>query len=280
MTWFKIDDKSTFHKKIVDAGNEAWGAFCRAGAWSSERLTDGRIPWPIANTIASRAVWARAFKAGLCDPIDDGEFQLHDYLHWNPSREEVLRLRTLRSESGRTGGKRRQAKREAPPKPVLKQVPKPTLSNAQANFNPDPDPDPRDRERAHTPRVDPEFVAIRDRIRRWPIFASLNADRLADEQVGWMDSKGQSLPWVLTAVDEAATKIADGATYQEKHSKLVSFMHSARRPREAPPPRKHVESDEPLPTDAELEANRKRMNEKAAALRAERERREKLEGRQ
>lgn len=131
----------------------------------------------------------------------------------------------------------------------------------------------------HTPRVDPEFVAIRDRIRRWPIFAALNSDRLADEQLGWMISKGLKLPWVLEAIDACAAKCADGTTYQAKHSMLVGFMHNAKRPKNQPPQARTASTDTPdevAPTDAELAANRKRMDARAAAAKAERERREKL----
>lgn len=94
MTWFKIDDKSAFHAKVMAAGNEAWGAVCRAGAWSSAHGTDGFIPDQIANTIAKKNVWKRAEtcgevgKHGLVDRVDGG-WQIHDFLEWNPSAKEV-----------------------------------------------------------------------------------------------------------------------------------------------------------------------------------------------
>ena len=43
MSWFRIDDKSAFHRKVLKAGNEAWGAICRAGAVSAGEGTDGRV---------------------------------------------------------------------------------------------------------------------------------------------------------------------------------------------------------------------------------------------
>lgn len=89
MTWFKLDDKSSFHSKVVAAGNEAWGALCRAGAWSSGECTDGLIPEPIALMIAPKKIWNRlencggAGRNGLVFRTDLG-WQIHDFNHWNP----------------------------------------------------------------------------------------------------------------------------------------------------------------------------------------------------
>lgn len=245
MTWFRVDDKSAFHRKVTDVGNEAWGALCRAGAWSSDHLTDGRVPWSVALTIASKKIWERLFVTGLCERLEGTtDFLIHDFLDWNPSREQVLELRQHRSQAGRRGGV---AKRQA----LAKQLPSNGPSKTEAKFCPSPDPDPREEEQRSEPtthtRSDPEVQAIRDRIRQWPIFASLNADRLAFEQAGWMLSKGQKLDWILTAIDEAATQCTDGATYQAKHEKLVRYMHNARKPRvteDAAAPRKVVEFKE------------------------------------
>lgn len=137
MTWFRLDDNSAFHRKVVAAGNEAWGACCRAGAWSADHLADGRIPWAIALTIAPRRVWDRLLKTGLCEGADLDGFVIHDYLDRNPSRDEVLSIRQHRAKAGSNGGKQRASNCLALASDV-----------AQAKRNPDPDPDP-------DPRSDP-----------------------------------------------------------------------------------------------------------------------------
>ena len=170
MTWFKVDDKSSFHRKIVDAGNEAWGALCRAGAWSAEHLQDGRVPWSVALAIAPKSIWTRLFTVRLCDPIDDAEFQIHDYLDWNPSREEVLKVRDLRAASGRAGGKQRQAKRQAVAKQVLDPLPSKTEATLQAKIKPVPVPVPIREERdARAPAEEsPYDLAWRVWTELWP----------------------------------------------------------------------------------------------------------------
>lgn len=95
MAWFRVDDQAAFHAKILTAGNEAFGALVRAGAWSSAHGTDGRIPRAVALTIAPERVWRRLVEARLSDDgtglaIEiEGGWQIHDYLAWNPSAEDV-----------------------------------------------------------------------------------------------------------------------------------------------------------------------------------------------
>ena len=57
MVWFLVDDNVTFHKKVMDAGNAAFGAWTRAGAWSAANLTNGFIPCRIAYRIAPGPVF-------------------------------------------------------------------------------------------------------------------------------------------------------------------------------------------------------------------------------
>lgn len=89
MSWFRIDDKSAFHRKVLKAGNEAWGAICRAGAVSAGEGTDGRVTRETLLAIAPMKVWQRAISAGLVEAVDDDLFQLHDYLQWNESSSEI-----------------------------------------------------------------------------------------------------------------------------------------------------------------------------------------------
>lgn len=110
MSWFRLDDQGAFHAKVLAAGNEAYGAWCRAGQWSSGHRTEGRIPRATALTIARQRVWERLIEAGLMESLGDNGWQIHDYLDWNPSAAEVDgrrdRVSKARSEAGRIGGLR------------------------------------------------------------------------------------------------------------------------------------------------------------------------------
>jgi|GEM_PF-1555301 len=136
MPWFRLDDQGAFHEKVIQAGNEAYGAWVRAGQWSSSRGTEGFIPRATAMLIAGPKVWQRLIEAkgrstvGLVEPVGD-DFQIHDFLDYNPTIEEVLDRRATRAEAGRRGGLRSGATRRA--KAHAKQSTKQLLHEGEAS---------------------------------------------------------------------------------------------------------------------------------------------------
>ncbi len=110
MPWFKVDDTLPFHAKIVMAGNPALGLWVRAGAWSSQQLTDGFIPEHIANTLGKKSEARRLVAVGLWREVCSPEqgYVMHDYLDSNPSRADVEkerpeareRMKRVRARSG------------------------------------------------------------------------------------------------------------------------------------------------------------------------------------
>jgi hypothetical protein len=110
VTWFRLDDNATFHRKTLAAGNEAYGAFCRLGTHSSAQLTDGFVDQAAAMLIAgSQDVLDRLVTVGFLD-LAEGGYQLHDFGQYNPSaaaeREKRDRVSQARKEAGRRGGQR------------------------------------------------------------------------------------------------------------------------------------------------------------------------------
>lgn len=104
MTWFKVDDKSAFHEKVIAAGDAAWGLLCRAGAWSSGHGTDGLVPSQIARTLCPlRSRWDALVRVELVYKTADG-YVIRGFLKWNPSAEEVAKKRESRANAGRAGG--------------------------------------------------------------------------------------------------------------------------------------------------------------------------------
>ncbi|HSM93451.1 MAG TPA: hypothetical protein VLT47_11245 [Anaeromyxobacteraceae bacterium] len=94
MSWFRIDDHAAFGAKVVAAGNEAFGAWARAGAWSSGELTDGFVPEHVALTIAPKRIWDRLRDAkaghdhGLVEEREGG-WQIHNFTKRNPTAATV-----------------------------------------------------------------------------------------------------------------------------------------------------------------------------------------------
>ena len=108
MSWFRLDDQGAFHAKVVKAGNEAYGAWCRAGQWCSAHNQDGLIPHHIAHLIAPARTWARALSAGLLDPTDADSYLIHDFNEYNPTETQVearkARVSAARKAAGHIGG--------------------------------------------------------------------------------------------------------------------------------------------------------------------------------
>lgn len=225
MSWFRLDDHGAFHAKGLAAGNEAYGAWCRAGQWSSAHGTDGEIPKHVAAQIAPPRIWARLVSVKLLDqnPTKNDSFFIHDFLEYNPSRESVEERRRVRAANGSLGGKRRVLNNSA--KQTLEQLPSKDSSNTQAGG--DAVLDPRSNPRPVPSRPDPNKIpptpnggeeksvhddsdleAIRLKLcsMRKPMcyLAAVRAEeRFYSPVVGGKITLAQA----LTAIDEAAVKL-------------------------------------------------------------------------
>ncbi|MDN5726086.1 MAG: hypothetical protein L0G99_09185 [Propionibacteriales bacterium] len=90
MAWFKVDDKFHSHPKVIGLPLRTIGLWTKAGAWSSDQLTDGFVPRAMLTILGGNAGDARTLvAAGLWSTTDDG-WQFHDWADQNPSRTEVL----------------------------------------------------------------------------------------------------------------------------------------------------------------------------------------------
>ena len=96
MPWLRVDDGFADHPKVVQAGSDAaWMDVCGM-CYAARYLTDGFVPTkqvpkltdkPNPDELAQILV-----DVGLWEPRPGG-FQIHDYLDYNPTREQVLRQR-------------------------------------------------------------------------------------------------------------------------------------------------------------------------------------------
>jgi hypothetical protein len=138
MTWARLDDQSTFHAKVVKAGNAAWGACCRMITWSSSHLTDGRVPSSIVKIIATDDQIADLIRVKLLTEIDLETYEVHDFLEWNASSKDVKRRREDKKKAGKIGGfaKARNARH------LQEQTPSTKLAPASRLLMPPPYPSP------------------------------------------------------------------------------------------------------------------------------------------
>jgi hypothetical protein len=104
MSWVKLDDQFPDHPKVVAAGSAAAWLFVCGLSYCSRLLTDGFIPRGQVRRLTDAKTPDRLadqlVKVGLWETADGG-FRVHDYLVYQPSREQI--------EAGRSVARRRSA---------------------------------------------------------------------------------------------------------------------------------------------------------------------------
>lgn len=82
MTWALIDDSMDFHRKVVEAGNGAFGAWVRMLCWTRREGTDGRLPANIVRSIATKTELKILVSVRLLDEVSSG-YEIHDFVDHN-----------------------------------------------------------------------------------------------------------------------------------------------------------------------------------------------------
>jgi len=110
MTWARLDDSFYDHPKTLRIWNRCPGAVglhARAISWCAKHEQDGHLPAAIVESISpvqsDRDEQISALTGeGAWHENGDG-FVIHDYLDYNPSREEVASKRRKDRERKREG---------------------------------------------------------------------------------------------------------------------------------------------------------------------------------
>lgn len=97
MTWARLDDSFYDHPKTLRLWARCPAAIAlhvRAICWCAKHEKDGHLPEEIVNAISpvqsDRDEQIKALtETGAWHRTDEGDFVIHDYLDYNPSKEEV-----------------------------------------------------------------------------------------------------------------------------------------------------------------------------------------------
>ena len=95
MSWVKIDDQFTDNPKIAVLSDVAFRAYVSSICYASRNLTDGVVPMRKAKEFAGRVRIIQELIPGLWEPLPDGSLAIHDYLKYNPTRDQVLAEREI-----------------------------------------------------------------------------------------------------------------------------------------------------------------------------------------
>jgi hypothetical protein len=117
MTWIKVDDHFADHPKVMALGPDrlpGLGLWQVAASYCARYLTDGFVPAAHVKAHAPRKLVNRLVAVGLFDVVEGG-YVLHDWLRYNPSRQQVEEAQAKKRAAGQAGGRASgQARAQAP----------------------------------------------------------------------------------------------------------------------------------------------------------------------
>lgn len=109
MPWANLDDQFPTHPKVVRLTDPAFRLHVSGICYCAKYETNGRIDAEVVPLLAPRfkpRVLEELIERRLWAPIAGG-YEIHDYLQWNRSKEDIAeereRKRKQRSEAGKKG---------------------------------------------------------------------------------------------------------------------------------------------------------------------------------
>jgi hypothetical protein len=98
VTWLRLDDGMVDHPKIEALSDRAFRAYHRLLSAAARFQSDGRVTRALLQRIngatrAHVAPTAELIRQGLLSVDENGDGWLHDFLEYNPSKQQVLRRR-------------------------------------------------------------------------------------------------------------------------------------------------------------------------------------------
>lgn len=220
MPWVRLDDTFTEHPKIAALSAGAFRLHVEAICYSARNLTDGVIPDDALRRVSgarSATKYAQELHAIGAWERAENAWVIHDYLHFQPSREQVMSDREkARERKAKSRSSRRDSTRDKPPGHAVTPPPGHAVSHGGSHTTPTrPDPKPSSSPPADS-SVTPSNGAAsggEEETREEFIEATLNAcwELMADQTLERVRAEGQ------TVHNAAAWKRATIANLAEEH---------------------------------------------------------------
>lgn len=112
MPWIKLDDHWMDHPKIIAAGRDARDVWLASLTYCAKHMTDGYFHPSLVpsflvtagvNVANARTIAKVLLEVNLWEDSEN-RFYIHDYLDYNPTKEETEARRNVRAMAGRAGG--------------------------------------------------------------------------------------------------------------------------------------------------------------------------------
>lgn len=239
MPWVRIDEHFADHPKVVQAGPEAMALYIAGLCYCNRFQTDGAIPRAKARTLLELpdvdTTIKRLVTATLWEEQGDGRYQVHDYLEYQPSKEEVAEERRKRQAAGKAGGLAK-ARASAKAKPVAKTYPG-SVPDSGSDSATEPETDSK-----------PSSLPAEDDMRFsefWEAYPKRNGKRIGKSQAQavWKRRTKVERVKALAAVVNYRQACDDGITIAKDAHRWLSggTFNDWMTPAEAPPPKDRME---------------------------------------
>jgi len=96
MSDITLEPNFTDHPKVIGLSDAAFRSHIRGMCWCAKYETDGVVALGMVKRIASPESVSELVGAALWIQREDGQFEIKDYLHYNPSREEIERAKEFK----------------------------------------------------------------------------------------------------------------------------------------------------------------------------------------
>lgn len=108
-TFIRLDEGYDEHPKVIALSDAAFRAHIESMCWASRNEAKYRIPRRVVEKKWKPKVVAELVEARLFDkdPDDPSIYEVHDYLDFNRSAEEIAAYRDSRGEAGALGNHKR-----------------------------------------------------------------------------------------------------------------------------------------------------------------------------
>lgn len=102
--WLKIDDVFTEHPKVLSLSDAAFRVHVRALCYCVRLKTDGVVAKAALRSLRGTPRLAGQLVVAGCWELHDEGWLVHDFLEYNPSREQLDAERERKVKAGQLGG--------------------------------------------------------------------------------------------------------------------------------------------------------------------------------
>ena len=259
MSWVALDDQIFMNKKVARCDPSTKLLYIVGLVYCGNQLTDGYLEQDTLPLLAGMAGIdlaiakqnaSKLVSIGLWDATAD-QWHIPDYLDYNPSRDEVLHKKAVRSAAGKLGGMAKASKILANAKANAKQNPSKIVPPTPS---PSPESEMRDRPPSPAPidllqnGEDPEWQAALAKLDTQWLGSVTGSVQLKLARV-WPQMTNGKRSWLDDAIAEAVARNARTPDYAI--TVLANALRDNKRPGETPQP---VVRGKAKTTSADLDA--------------------------